>query len=354
MRYAAQDLLFNLLQRDPSDRPKSFAAVLAHPFLSGGTAQLVQPPALPYRGYAMLSYQSTNERLLKRIRLGLNAAGISTVDGTQVPPGGDWRVFFFDSLAQSSLLVALESQSFWNSAACLAELTQTLELQKPLLKAVVSRETIVANRLEVVVANRSILDQVQICVPADTNSTFEDDFFTSLNTLISQMSPFLGINNGPHVALLFDVSDSAFAEKLKCKMEAVGLVVESLSNQAAPDKCTEQYWQGLCTAVVVPVLSAALVADSSLHTLVVFARKSGLRLLPVLLEAESTYWETTQQQSGKHVAHHRAIFAQAVSFPVSLLSCFPPTLLIPVLFLDRIAYLREVASTKILRQTVKH
>ena len=85
------------------------ADVLQHPFFQEEELAL---PLVPYHGHGLdviISYQSTQvspealphcnlgrHPLLKvldmwRLRRCLNALGITTADGTQVPPGADWR-----------------------------------------------------------------------------------------------------------------------------------------------------------------------------------------------------------------------------------------------------------------------
>ena len=52
--------------------------------------------------------------------------GIETIDGSRVPPGQDWRRFFFPALSRALVFVPILSQSFLFSKACEDEVTCAL------------------------------------------------------------------------------------------------------------------------------------------------------------------------------------------------------------------------------------
>ena len=93
--------------------------ILAHPFFDTTEQQLVSPlPALmrgPGELDLILSYQSTQENFLFRLRRALNLLGITTADGTQVPPGAQLALSDFHSrslaLSRSRSFLVLVSGS---------------------------------------------------------------------------------------------------------------------------------------------------------------------------------------------------------------------------------------------------
>ena len=73
--------------------PESMDAILAHPFFCDPLKEL-DISAMPIsRGmlHVMISYQSTQLVLMMRVRHFLRGIGVNTADGTEVPPGEDWR-----------------------------------------------------------------------------------------------------------------------------------------------------------------------------------------------------------------------------------------------------------------------
>jgi len=60
-------------------------------------------PGREYRQQVVISHQTEMRPLLLRIVGALNKAGIRTVDGTRVPPGEDWRRFFFPALSKAKV-----------------------------------------------------------------------------------------------------------------------------------------------------------------------------------------------------------------------------------------------------------
>ena len=67
--------------------------------------------------------------MLSQVVAALNEAGIASIDGTHVPPGKDWRRFFFTALSKAKVFVPILSQDFFFSKACEDEglfLTQNL------------------------------------------------------------------------------------------------------------------------------------------------------------------------------------------------------------------------------------
>ena len=107
-RLMAQDLIWmclcgNSAKVVPENRPVDMKQVLEHPFFQDDESLPVLP-AVPYHVQwqqppidehseigigpdVIISYQSTQQVDMWRIRRCLNALGISTIDGTQVPPG---------------------------------------------------------------------------------------------------------------------------------------------------------------------------------------------------------------------------------------------------------------------------
>ena len=110
-RFLAMDLLALCLEGKASDRPQSMTEVYQHSlFLTepsllenftdmfapapGMPPNYVLPTVMPHLGLVsapfvdvIISYQSHDEALMRRIRRSLNWIGISTYDGKQVRPG---------------------------------------------------------------------------------------------------------------------------------------------------------------------------------------------------------------------------------------------------------------------------
>ena len=89
-RLLAQDLLALLLTGEPSHRPSSMDQVLNHPFFRCASGAPICLPIVPRHSGAVdciFSYQSRDVALLRRLRRCFALLGVSTVDGSQVPPG---------------------------------------------------------------------------------------------------------------------------------------------------------------------------------------------------------------------------------------------------------------------------
>jgi hypothetical protein len=63
----------------------------------------------------------------------LNNKGIDTLDGTQVPPGTDWRKFYFPALKKATILLPVLSANFMFSRACETEITYAVDKRKKII-----------------------------------------------------------------------------------------------------------------------------------------------------------------------------------------------------------------------------
>ena len=71
--------------------PESMDAILAHPFFCVTELHISTMPISRNMLHVMISYQSTQLVLMMRVRHFLRGIGVNTADGTEVPPGEDWR-----------------------------------------------------------------------------------------------------------------------------------------------------------------------------------------------------------------------------------------------------------------------
>lgn len=95
---------------------------------------LAAPKAKPLQYCEVVfSYQSKHKEFLFRLRDWLNAHGVPTVDGTQVPAGEDWRRFYFPKLHHAKILLPLMSESFLFSRACEDEITYAYDNRKKII-----------------------------------------------------------------------------------------------------------------------------------------------------------------------------------------------------------------------------
>ena len=114
---AAQDLVSACLQGDPQARPSSMAAISEHPFF----ILMLQNNPDPKRGFptpvalpvsrggvdVIFSYTTRDIRHLWRLKRALRTLGITTSDGTEVPPGCDWRELSFQQLESAKVFVCV-------------------------------------------------------------------------------------------------------------------------------------------------------------------------------------------------------------------------------------------------------
>ena len=117
------DLISSCLLGDPLRRPQAMDELLAHPFFEDEAAwkfripdSLNPVPRLKHA--AIFSYQSTQTPFLFRVRRVLRECGLPTVDGTMVPPGMDWRSFYFSMMERCFCLILILSPELLRSAAC--------------------------------------------------------------------------------------------------------------------------------------------------------------------------------------------------------------------------------------------
>lgn len=123
VRLLAQDLLGVLLAGSPSERPQSMAEVLQHPFLQ--SAPTFTLPVVPFHSGELdvvFSYNSRDEVLMRRTKRALRTAGCTTADGLEVPPGADWRLWYFSQLQRATVFLAIGSEGILRSSFCMEEL----------------------------------------------------------------------------------------------------------------------------------------------------------------------------------------------------------------------------------------
>jgi len=84
----------------------------------------------PETVHVVLSYQTAQIGLLKRVVAALDEAGIASLDGTHVPPGTDWRRFFFPALSKATVFVPILSREFFFSKGCEDETTYAWDKRK--------------------------------------------------------------------------------------------------------------------------------------------------------------------------------------------------------------------------------
>ena len=110
---------------------KHAAVRMLRRFYSRLESRVVQGLLVQWRTYAILlsetershppvvfSYSTPQEGLMIRVREALFQAGIESVDGTCVPPGQDWRRFYFPALARADVLIPILSADFLMSGSC--------------------------------------------------------------------------------------------------------------------------------------------------------------------------------------------------------------------------------------------
>ena len=85
----ARDLVLKCLQGDPRSRPTGMREILSHQLFYGPQdIVLTRPLPHPDRGEldVIFSYRTIDTAEMMRLRQFFNALGISTADGSQVPP----------------------------------------------------------------------------------------------------------------------------------------------------------------------------------------------------------------------------------------------------------------------------
>jgi len=137
-RLLAQDCIAVCLRGH--QRPASMKEVLSHPFFTKSDEELKTfLPVVPYHGNGLdviISYQTTQVLDMGRMRRCLNIMGITTADGTQVPPGGDWRGWYFERMESASAFLPVISENYMNSGACYEEASRAFSINLPTVVAV--------------------------------------------------------------------------------------------------------------------------------------------------------------------------------------------------------------------------
>ena len=152
----------------------------------------------------IFSYQSQNVAFLTKLREWLNSKGIDTVDGTQTPPGGDWRHFYFGALRKGSILLPILSKSFVYSRACESELTFAADKGKTIIPILLDPEysrvldapedyTCECEDIEL---RAPKLEAILACanrIPASLHSPFDQAFEANGEALLTQIQRALAL-----------------------------------------------------------------------------------------------------------------------------------------------------------------
>jgi len=79
----------------------------------------------------IMSYNTKNYAFMVQLRTALRARGFSTTDGSEVPPGKDWRRYYFPALCRAKIFMPILSDTFLFSTACEDECTFAWDKRKP-------------------------------------------------------------------------------------------------------------------------------------------------------------------------------------------------------------------------------
>ena len=312
-RLMAQDIIALCLQGNPSDRPKTMAEVLSHPFFGD---ELPPYPVLPPHlggNDIIFSYQSTQVALLHRTRRFLNAIGITTADGTQVPPGADWRQWYFHKLNESKVFVAILSRNYYASPACWEEAAMCQKKQMPVMNiahdAAEWQSVMTTGHYtdeegnSIAVADDSHIAMYQEIFPVETwvppNGTFQGDFVSNILALIERLQQHLPEDTTVHAVALCATNELEFAKKLCTELQACKLNVQCCGadfNWDA-DSPTQPQFKALELVreaqVVVPVLSKSFLLSATCYHLMINVGET-ISYLPVL-HSMSSYSEVFMQ-----------------------------------------------------------
>eukprot|EP00656_Telonema_subtile_P009337 TRINITY_DN14389_c0_g3_i1.p1 TRINITY_DN14389_c0_g3~~TRINITY_DN14389_c0_g3_i1.p1 ORF type:complete len:692 (+),score=168.66 TRINITY_DN14389_c0_g3_i1:374-2449(+) len=294
-RLAAQDLIALCLQGvsgsygaghpNQYDRPQSMAQVLEHAFFREDDLVL---PRVPYHvgSDVIISYSSTQVMHMKRLSRCLRAMGINAKDGSQVPPGSDWRKWYFKSLEDAAVFVPMLSKQLANSPACFEECRRADALKMPVVAAVVDRHGWQEAATQVPPAHAAMFGDLLAghsagCVPAleAAQGDFFDNFFENLLAMASLCTPHLHKQQptAQHAVLLCapEEEDTAFATHLAAMLQSHGLVATVASHA--------HQWESDCdtAAVLLPVLSCELFASADIAELILKAQRLRMSVVPI-------------------------------------------------------------------------
>ena len=286
----------------PADRPASMDEVLAHEFFLSDEEldrRIVVPEIPMHIGLTdlMMSYQSSQVMQMKRMAMMLNMIGITTKDGTMVPSGSDWRVWYFKHLKEASVFAPLLSPEFAKSPACFDECREAYKLDKPIVAAMcdadgwnqiveqaatqgeeveqaegqelghqASSVASSSNMLESIATQaasshmpvfQKIFEQSRFgmdSVVVPERGDFFDNFWRNFVTFAGEAAAYLGkdkqLMHALHAIIACAPSDLAFAKRLQCGLQSRGLNVEVCSY--------ERDWSEQCdneARVFMPVIS---------------------------------------------------------------------------------------------------
>ena len=145
------------------------------------------------------SHDTGGEALMLRIKERLEATAhpaypsrnITTFNGMQVPPGGDWRVWWCSKAAKSTVVLPLLSDAFFDSDACNDELTFSKNHGKTLIPVIGE----VVSPTGCPVNCRMMLQNASSVPSASDGVDFEVDFEKHFATLLDDLHLALSKDN---------------------------------------------------------------------------------------------------------------------------------------------------------------
>jgi len=320
MQLVARDLILKCLQGCPHNRPTSMREVLGHQFFSSVDQIMLQRP-LPHpdRGEldVIFSYRTIDAAEMMRLRQFLNVIGIKTADGSQVPPGEDWRLWYFDQMHKATVFVPILSRNY-TSGPCVSETEQATQLGMP----------IVAVQLDSYGWNKVLSEPVgEIEIhggekkPYDTSSTnatlataYKDittvklgdggaypsqtpSFFSDMVSVASEIIKVLPQHGNPvlYALILTAPEQGEFGKALSQKLKALGLPSAHISSM--------NDWTTACATAfsVLPVLSREFLMSETCFD-VICATQPKMDIVPVTFSLAN--FTKVQRCSPKELAVH--------------------------------------------------
>eukprot|EP00656_Telonema_subtile_P017677 TRINITY_DN19523_c0_g1_i2.p1 TRINITY_DN19523_c0_g1~~TRINITY_DN19523_c0_g1_i2.p1 ORF type:complete len:783 (+),score=141.89 TRINITY_DN19523_c0_g1_i2:319-2667(+) len=295
-RLLAIDALSQLLAANPADRPASMLEVLQHPFFTGRAVAFPRVPRHPGTLDVIFSYQTHNFGLLARVRRCLKTLGLSTVDGSVVPPGSDWRAWYFGRLEEATCFVAIVSQYSAASKPCGEEITAARAMSKPVIGLLVDGHS----------------HGVELGANCAERKPFEADFWASLSQLATEIVTQLPVDDRWHCVLLCDGAVSLAQEISSCLGE-MGYRVVICSGEG---EILDQLLSGgpmTAGCVVVPMLSEAFPNSTHCFNVLKSASTRNLGILPLLVEIDA--FGAAAKGESPELAYLRSILNRANRVP---------------------------------------
>jgi len=356
LQMVARDLIMKCLQGDPRGRPVDMGEVLAHLFfniedpLNIRQASVERPLPHADRGDldVIFSYRTLDTAEMIRLRLFFNSLGIRTADGSQVPPGRDWRTWYFNQMRKAKVFVPLLSRHYI-SGPCYSESIQSKRLKMPTVAVLLDGKG--WNRLldhpvgemefrhrepkpgmvktkydisEMVDQFRSIYrDPGKPVVPCGDGEwpSPTGDFFEDMCRVAKEIIKILPRDDKPpiYALILTAPAQFEFGETLMEKLNAHGLAavhVEDMQGWAARPECER------CFSIL-PVLSQEFWLSVESYQVMQRAHECGMDFVPVTHSLESfcklqwSSWEERALHAGlnERMPYLNSLFNRANRIP---------------------------------------